>query len=58
MKRHEKNKDPNKLTLGEHLRELKRRVFSILLAFVVVFILAYVKSERQDTHLYIFHLKK
>lgn len=45
MKRHEKNKDPNELTLGEHLRELKRRVFSILLAFVVVFILAYVKSE-------------
>lgn len=45
MKRHKKNKDPNSLTLGEHLRELKKRVFSILLAFVVVFILAYVKSE-------------
>lgn len=46
MKRHEKNKDPNELTLGEHLRELKRRVFSILLAFVVVFILAYVKKQQ------------
>lgn len=45
MKRHEKNKDPNNLTLGEHLRELKKRMLSILLAFVAVFILAYVKSE-------------
>ena len=45
MKRHKKNKDPNSLTLGEHLRELKKRMLCILLAFVVVFILAYVKSE-------------
>lgn len=42
----QKKRNPNNYTMGEHLRELKRRIISVFLVFLVVFILCYAFSDR------------
>lgn len=40
-----KRRDANKLSLSEHIRELKCRIVTILTIFLIVFIVAYIKSN-------------
>lgn len=41
--RRRRKRDPNNMTIAEHLRELKSRVFKVVFTFLAVFILCYVK---------------
>lgn len=40
-----KKKNPNELSFGGHLKELKHRMFVVLAVFVVVFIISYIKCN-------------
>lgn len=40
-----KKKNPNELSLSGHVKELKRRMLVILVTFITVFIIAYIKSN-------------